>query len=69
MHLQTINESSPWLEKLRNEVKVFMTNKINVDQLIVQNREAERIRSQMVILERRVQVLSAYEDYNTNKYI
>lgn len=42
------------------EVKVFSNNKINVEQLIVQNREAERIRSQMVILERRVQVTYIY---------
>lgn len=53
---QTITDSSPWLEKLHNEVRHFEEHKIDVEKLLVQNREAERIRSQMVILERRVQV-------------
>lgn len=55
---QTITDSSPWLEKLHTEVRHFEEHKIDVDKLLVQNREAERIRSQMVILERRVQVKS-----------
>lgn len=53
---QTINDSSPWLEKLHNEVRHFQEHRIDVEKLLVQNREAERIRSQMVVLERKVQV-------------
>lgn len=53
---QTISSSSPWLEKLRAEVKHFEETKIDVENLMVQARESSRTRSQMVILERRVQV-------------
>lgn len=60
---QTINESSPWLERLRAEVKHFEEKKIDVEKLIVENREAERIRSQMVILERRVQVNTKFKSH------
>ncbi|KAJ6647128.1 Formin-like protein 1, partial [Pseudolycoriella hygida] len=54
---KAISTSSPWLEKIRAEVKHFEDNKIDVDKLIIQSREADRIRSQMVVLERRVQIL------------
>lgn len=56
--LQTISSSSPWLEKLRSEVKHFEETKIDVEKLLVQARESDRVRSQMVILERRVQVFA-----------
>lgn len=56
INLKAISTSSPWLEKIRVEVKSFEDNRIDVDKLIIQSREADRIRSQMVVLERRVQV-------------
>lgn len=55
--LQTISSSSPWLDVLRNELKKFHDIYVDVDKMITQSREADRVRSQMVILERRVQIL------------
>lgn len=52
-----IESSSPWLEKLRIEVRRFDELKIDIEKLQLQARESDRIRSQMVILERRVQIL------------
>lgn len=37
-------------------MKYFEDIKIDVDKLILQSREADKIRGQMVVLERRVQV-------------
>ncbi|XP_037033429.1 uncharacterized protein LOC119072345 isoform X2 [Bradysia coprophila] len=54
---KAISTSSPWVEKIRAEVKNFEDSKIDVKKLIVQSRESDRIRSQMVVLERRVQIL------------
>ncbi|KNC21674.1 hypothetical protein FF38_09799 [Lucilia cuprina] len=54
---KTISSSSPWLDVLRNELKRFNDIYVDVDKMINQSREAERVRSQMVILERRVQIL------------
>lgn len=64
---QTISSSSPWLEKLRAEVKHFEETKIDVDNLMTQARESNRTRSQMVILERRVQV-SDIKNLTTSNY-
>ncbi|XP_052847725.1 uncharacterized protein LOC128259413 isoform X1 [Drosophila gunungcola] len=54
---RTISSSSPWLDALKIEVKRFNELHIDVDQMITQARDADRVRSQMVILERRVQIL------------
>ncbi|KAM7345442.1 multiple wing hairs isoform 2-T2 [Cochliomyia hominivorax] len=54
---KTISSSSPWLDVLRSELKRFNDIYVDVDKMINQSREAERVRSQMVILERRVQIL------------
>ncbi|KAL9922155.1 multiple wing hairs isoform 2-T4 [Glossina fuscipes fuscipes] len=54
---KTISSSSPWLDALRNELKHFNDIYVDIDKMIAQAREAERVRSQMVILERRVQIL------------
>ncbi|KAH8379097.1 hypothetical protein KR009_003056 [Drosophila setifemur] len=54
---RTISSSSPWLDALRSEVKRFNELHIDVDKMMAQARDAERVRSQMVILERRVQIL------------
>ncbi|XP_017017759.1 uncharacterized protein mwh isoform X1 [Drosophila kikkawai] len=54
---RTISSSSPWLDALKSEVKRFNELHIDVDKMMAQARDAERVRSQMVILERRVQIL------------
>ncbi|XP_023169108.2 uncharacterized protein LOC111598206 isoform X2 [Drosophila hydei] len=54
---RTISCSSPWLDALRAEVKRFNELHIDVDKMMAQARDADRVRSQMVILERRVQIL------------
>uniref|UniRef100_A0A1I8PNM7 GBD/FH3 domain-containing protein n=1 Tax=Stomoxys calcitrans TaxID=35570 RepID=A0A1I8PNM7_STOCA len=54
---KTISSSSPWLDVLRQELKKFHDIYVDVDKMITQSREADRVRSQMVILERRVQIL------------
>uniref|UniRef100_A0A1B0CKN1 GBD/FH3 domain-containing protein n=2 Tax=Lutzomyia longipalpis TaxID=7200 RepID=A0A1B0CKN1_LUTLO len=46
-------QSSPWLEKLRLEVRRWEDGYIDVEKLQRQAREAEKMRSQVVILERR----------------
>ncbi|KAH8327392.1 hypothetical protein KR074_005316 [Drosophila pseudoananassae] len=54
---RTISSSSPWLDALKAEVKRFNELHIDVDKMMAQARDADRVRSQMVILERRVQIL------------
>ncbi|XP_032291319.1 uncharacterized protein mwh isoform X2 [Drosophila virilis] len=54
---RTISSSSPWLDALRAEIKRFNELHIDVDKMLAQARDADRVRSQMVILERRVQIL------------
>uniref|UniRef100_A0A0K8VL65 Formin-like protein 1 n=2 Tax=Bactrocera latifrons TaxID=174628 RepID=A0A0K8VL65_BACLA len=54
---KTISPASSWVENLRNEIKRFHELYVDVDKMITQAREADRVRSQMVILERRVQIL------------
>lgn len=54
---RTISSSSPWLDALRSEIKRFNELHIDVDKMMAQARDADRVRSQMVILERRVQIL------------
>ncbi|XP_034482080.1 uncharacterized protein LOC117787619 isoform X2 [Drosophila innubila] len=54
---RTISSSSPWLDALRGEIKRFNELHIDVDKMLAQARDADRVRSQMVILERRVQIL------------
>lgn len=52
-----ISTNSQWYDKLRAEIKYFEDIKIDIDKLISQSREADKIRGQMVVLERRVQIL------------
>ncbi|XP_055596324.1 uncharacterized protein LOC129746608 isoform X2 [Uranotaenia lowii] len=54
---KVISSTSPWLEKLRVEVKRWEAIRIDIDQLQCQARSAEQVRSRLVILERRVQIL------------
>lgn len=51
-----ISTNSQWYDKLRAEIKYFEDINIDIDKLMVQSREADKIRGQMVVLERRVQV-------------
>ncbi|XP_059622451.1 uncharacterized protein LOC132265705 [Phlebotomus argentipes] len=55
--LRNLPTSSPWMEKLRVEVRRWEEGKIDVERLQRQAREAEKMRSQVVILERRVQIV------------
>lgn len=64
--LQLISTSSPWYDKLRAEIKYFEDINIDIDKLMVQNRESDKIRGQMAVLERRVQVSIDLDNY---KYI
>ncbi|XP_052872663.1 uncharacterized protein LOC128278058 [Anopheles cruzii] len=54
---KTISSTSPWLERLRSEVKRWDAIRIDIEQLQLQARSAEQVRSRLVILERRVQIL------------
>uniref|UniRef100_A0A4Y0BWA1 GBD/FH3 domain-containing protein n=2 Tax=Anopheles funestus TaxID=62324 RepID=A0A4Y0BWA1_ANOFN len=54
---KTISSTSPWLERLRLEVKRWDAIRIDIEQLQHQARSAEQVRSRLVILERRVQIL------------
>ncbi|ETN67653.1 multiple wing hair [Anopheles darlingi] len=54
---KTISSTSPWLERLRLEVKRWDAIRIDIEQLQLQARSAEQVRSRLVILERRVQIL------------
>uniref|UniRef100_A0AAG5DFY9 GBD/FH3 domain-containing protein n=4 Tax=Anopheles atroparvus TaxID=41427 RepID=A0AAG5DFY9_ANOAO len=54
---KTISSTSPWLERLRTEVKRWDAIRIDIEQLQQQARSAEQVRSRLVILERRVQIL------------
>lgn len=42
---------------MKSEIKRFEDHRIDIEALLQQGRDAERIRSQMVLLERRVQVI------------
>lgn len=53
---QLIPTSSQWYDKLRAEIKYFEDINIDIDKLMNQNRESDKIRGQMAVLERRVQV-------------
>jgi hypothetical protein len=54
---KSIASSSPWLEKLRFEVKRWECIKIDVEELQTMARQSEQSRGKMVTLERRVQIL------------
>lgn len=52
-----ISSTSPWLQKLVDEIKQWEAVKIDIDNLQKQVRNAEQCRSKMVILERKVEML------------
>ncbi|XP_053676959.1 uncharacterized protein LOC128727115 [Anopheles nili] len=54
---KSISSTSPWMERLRGEVKRWDAIRIDIEQLQLQARSAEQVRSRLVILERRVQIL------------
>lgn len=41
---------------MRSEIKYYEDISIDIDKLMIQSREADKIRGQMAVLERRVQV-------------
>lgn len=51
-----MSPSSQWYDKLQAELKYFDDIKIDIDKLILQSRETDKIRGQMTVLERRIQV-------------
>lgn len=61
--MQLISTSSPWYDKLRAEIKYFEDINIDIDKLMVQNRESDKMRGQMAVLERRVQVSIDLDNY------
>lgn len=68
--LQLISSSSQWYDKLRAEIKYFEDINIDIDKLMVQSREADKIRGQMAVLERRVQVsLTERENTTTHSFL
>lgn len=52
-----ISSTSPWLQKLVDEIKRWDCIKIDIDHLQKQVRNAEQCRSKLVILERKVEML------------
>jgi hypothetical protein len=52
-----ISSTSPWLQKLIDEIKRWDSIRIDIEQLQKQIRNAEQCRSKLVILERKVEML------------
>lgn len=61
-----ISSTSPWLQKLLDEIKHFELIKIDIESLQVQVRNAEQCRSKMVILERKVEMLQEEKNVFTS---
>ncbi|KAL7044480.1 hypothetical protein ACKWTF_001921 [Chironomus riparius] len=61
-----ISSTSPWLQKLLDEIKHFESIKIDVEILQKQVRTAEQCRSKMVILERKVEMLQEEKNVFTS---
>lgn len=55
--LRLINETSPWFEKIQHEIKVWDENRIDLEKLAAKARDFDKLKSQMVILERRIQIM------------
>lgn len=63
MALQLVPSSSQWYDKLQAELKYFDDIKIDIEKLMLQSRETDKIRGQMSILERRIQVIFNHSNY------
>ncbi|XP_070489860.1 uncharacterized protein [Chironomus tepperi] len=61
-----ISSTSPWLQKLQDEIKHWESIKIDVEVLQKQVRNAEQCRSKMVILERKVEMLQEEKNVFTS---
>lgn len=55
--LRMINDSSPWFERIQQEIRMWDENRIDVEKLAVKARDCDKMKSQMVILERRIQIM------------
>lgn len=61
-----ISSTSPWLQKLLDEIKRWDSIKIDIDHLQKQVRSADQCRSKMVILERKVEMLQEEKNVFTS---
>lgn len=61
-----ISSTSPWLQKLLDEVKRWETTRIDIERLQKEVRSAEQCRSKMVILERKVEMLQEEKNVFTS---
>lgn len=55
--LRMINNTSPWYEKIQQEIKYWDENRIDIETLSNKAREVDKMRSQVLMLERRVQIV------------
>lgn len=55
--LRMINDSSPWLERIQQEIKIWDENRIDIEKLAMKARDCDKMKNQMVILERRIQIM------------
>lgn len=55
--LRMINDSSPWFERIQQEIKIWDENRIDIEKLAMKARDCDKMKSQMVILERRIQIM------------
>lgn len=61
-----ISSTSPWLQKLLDEIKRWDSIKIDIEHLQKQVRSAEQCRSKLVILERKVEMLQEEKNVFTS---
>lgn len=61
-----ISSTSPWLQRLLDEVKRWETTRIDIERLQKEVRSAEQCRSKMVILERKVETLQEEKNVFTS---
>lgn len=61
-----ISSTSPWLQKLIDEVKRWESIKVDIERLQKEVRSAEQCRSKMVILERKVEMLQEEKNVFTS---
>lgn len=61
-----ISSTSPWMQKLLDEVKKWESIKVDIERLQKEVRSAEQCRSKMVILERKVETLQEEKNVFTS---
>lgn len=55
--LRMINESSPWYDRIQQEIKMWDDNRIDIEKLAIKARDFDKVKNQMVVLERRIQIM------------